>query len=61
MSDWRQISNPPGRHIRVLIYGFRNGSEGADRYIAERDSLGWFDGNNTFRPTHWAPLPEPPK
>lgn len=57
---WRPISEAPKEYNRVLLY-----REGEDPYIGCRDFSGmWQDdnGNNMIdNPTHWQPLPQPPK
>jgi len=71
MSDtvgWRPIETAPrdGRHI--LLYERENDSVCEGRYVT--DACRWFERNahptdawdgEIYRPTHWMPLPSPPK
>lgn len=66
MSDWRSISTAPRDEVPKLGYG-PNGfdiliwplllEETADHYSNGR----WFNGDVYVEPTHWMPLPAPPK
>lgn len=59
MSEWQPIETAPTNE-RVLVYESFNGS--FDIHIVK-----WFNGywesnmGAQFYPTHWMPLPEPPK
>lgn len=67
MSQWQPIETAPKDGKNVLIYRLGSGDQRAT--IGSLDEEGvwqspeayyiwsWFD----FSPTHWMPLPEPPK
>lgn len=58
--EWRDISTAPKDGTDVLI--FQAGYEGV--YLCWYDDSDgvWFDErDNSYAPTHWLPLPSPPK
>lgn len=58
MSEWQPIETAPKDGMRVLVIG-KSGYVDAGHYI---EGWGWEDANgNIMKPTHWMPLPEPPK
>ena len=75
MSEWQPIETAPKDGIAVLLYAEREGWEGMPRIVCglygglgprwtiygcgpTRHGEQWLD---TCVPTHWMPLPEPPK
>ena len=64
--EWQPIETAPrdGTHVLIYVPGWINGSEA--RYL---DDEGWWLANNDptdhwgeqQHPTHWMPLPNPPK
>lgn len=63
MSEWQPITTAP-RHGRILVRGTEIGmcvaSAGWDN--DEPENVRWEVINEiTVKPTHWMPLPEPPK
>lgn len=72
MSDWQPISTAPKDETWVLLYTANDGAGGivmgcwdAGCDATEDDPgypAGWMDAGGFFlHPTHWMPLPEPPK
>lgn len=69
---WQQIESAP-LNEPVIVSGFihddESGASGRWRCIARTRGTGWYEctaeGDQDFRslypPTHWMPLPEPPK
>jgi hypothetical protein len=63
VSAWRPIENPPWKGGRVLLWK----ASTREHYVAARltgaHGPGWctLDGYEILRPTHWMPLPAPPK
>ena len=66
MSEWQPISTAPKEAGRTIIVG-RGGGKLRERYSA---TAHWYDELRRFEPewgafrlppTHWMPLPEPPK
>lgn len=63
MSEWKDISTAPWGGPPVLLWR----AETKEHYVAARvhgeHGPGWCtpDGYQIFRPTHWMPLPPPPK
>jgi len=76
MSDWQPIASAPRDGTRILIYqpkGQHRAWKGKQR-PEHIDTAYWHQPGNpekegfwcasvmyVFRPTHWQPLPEPPK
>ena len=72
--QWQPIETAPKDGTKVLLYGPLSCSKGiirkvpkmaVDRYAQPEDKLGW-TGWGKFNPkfwppTHWQPLPEPPR
>ncbi len=64
--EWQPIETAPERG-EVLITGLNGNVPGQGRWVAmaKRGSHGWYNGGDdtyTFHPpTHWMPVPEPPK
>ena len=59
---WRPIETAPYNHTWVLGYDEKDGEIGM--IIFERGDESepqWTDVVRTWSPTHWMPLPEPPK
>ncbi|WDI91963.1 DUF551 domain-containing protein [Xanthomonas campestris] len=74
MSEWREIESAPKDGTKVLLgggtysYGMYVGENYSDVTIAYWYVDHWrgedrpmHDEWNTHNPTHWMPLPEPPK
>lgn len=58
MSEWISVEDlMPEKYEYVIIYAEDN------VYIASCDEMGLFNDSDgwSFDPTHWMPLPEPPK
>lgn len=63
MSAWQRIETAPrdGTVILAALHGRRLPelvTWHEDRWVDHADYEGWIDG---YGPTHWQPLPEPPK
>jgi hypothetical protein len=59
MSEWQPIDTAPGGELLIACPIAKGGYYFA---IARRGSSGqWRDGDGDHSPTHWMPLPEPPK
>lgn len=66
MSEWIRIEDElPKNRLMVLLVAVNVGPQGnytTDTYCGWRDGFeGWSRWPHKFRPTHWMPLPEPPK
>lgn len=66
MSEWLPIETAPRNGTMILVY--RPDSKRGDAYIprvgtdiwkVSREC--WWHSNHWSQPTHWMPLPEPPK
>lgn len=64
MSEWRPIETAPKDETTILVY--RPGAD--DNYILKIGTDNWGYWCNSWahsarhtQPTHWMPLPEPPK
>jgi hypothetical protein len=59
MSEWKSIETAPKTHEVIISGCYPNGR----RYVetAYWDSRGFWSGRRLDPPTHWMPLPEPPK
>ncbi len=58
--NWQPIETAPKDDSVILVY------DGAGMHVAwigwtENEKPVYFDDNVAIRPTHWMPLPEPPK
>ena len=55
--DWQPIETAP-KGATVIVWTPSHGS-----FEASKERLGWYTplGVHVPRPTHWMPLPEPPK
>lgn len=63
MSEWKPIESAPkdGRHILIVCGRTRLGFyHPADKRWREYDGTG-YGLSLDFTPSHWMPLPEPPK
>jgi len=69
MSDWQPIETAPKDGTNILLFN-RAGNVAAGLWLSGALGTGWFlrGGNRPdtffnehFGPTHWQPLPEPPK
>lgn len=71
MSEWQPIETAPADGTVILAYR-RDAGVFSAHYVSPADAVGgdddephWFttDGEDLTRcmPTHWMPLPEPPK
>lgn len=66
MSEWQPIKTAPKREA-VIIYADGIVGEGDWKYYGEDEDQGWWWANlddeygQRIYPTHWMPLPEPPK
>jgi len=72
MTEWKPIRTAPKDGRTILIYGYWMGELGGvgdekSIWMASYGRSGWcIDGSEYYaayvkQPTHWAPLPEPPK
>ena len=65
MGEWQPIETAPKDGSRVLTYSL--GLVGTGRYITKfgsySDRMFWYSDqlDRSYEPTHWQPLPEPPK
>lgn len=65
--DWHPIETAPKDGTRVIAYslGLVGTSRWADRFAAQYGdtAAGWYSEqlDRRHNPTHWMPLPEPPK
>lgn len=58
MSEWQPIETAPCDGSRLLLYAYWS-VVGSYRHFS---GPGWFDDDgNSLIPTHWMPLPDPPK
>lgn len=60
--SWRLIETAPSNYTWILGYDEEHGETGM--IIFERGDESephWTDGMREWEPTHWMPLPEPPK
>jgi hypothetical protein len=57
MSDWQSIETAPSGEVWCFW------KTCGQQQVAERLGGKWFDndGNQLSEPSHWMPLPEPPK
>ncbi len=63
MSDWQPIKTAP-EDTRVLVCrpkGSYVSRVGTDKFTYCGGRRCWIDSNDDYQPTHWMPLPEPPK
>ena len=51
----------PEEYVGVLCYCSRNGQYGCGEWCKEDNGTIYWIGLNGMIPTHWMPLPEPPK
>ena len=57
MSEWREIETAPHDGTNILV-----SHKGADWVFVARWFKGYWKANSVYcKPTHWMPLPEPPK
>lgn len=59
--DWQPIETAPKDGTNIIVYCPLPGSE---YIVTARFIRVWVDsyeGEDIFNPTHWMPLPEPPK
>ncbi len=68
MSDWQPIETAPLDATEVLIVAVFDNGINPLYAVASNDGHGWRDmgdmgwgGTDGIEPTHWMPLPEPPK
>jgi len=67
VSEWQPIETAPKDNSRVITFG--GGLVGTSRYAGKfaevygDTSPGWYSEqlDRRHEPTHWQPLPEPPK
>lgn len=65
MSEWQPIETAPdasedlGR--RVIVYYPRDQKEPVRAQLADGGFWRWGKAQGHYHPTHWMPLPEPPK
>jgi hypothetical protein len=62
--DWRLIDTAPTKTVVIVMYLSAAGLGVCWVRDAHREPHGWFTRNGEAlpgRPTHWMPLPEPPK
>ena len=62
MSEWRPIITAPKDGSEVLLYG-QDGSVAISCWFKAHNFSAWigYDNRKAAKPTHWMPLPEPPK
>lgn len=67
MTEWQPIDTAP-KGVEVLVYGRLKDGSGSYQQVCRyykthkhgyKWSVEWMD--NCLAPTHWMPLPEPPK
>jgi len=61
---WKPISSAPRDGTDILIYDAGTGSYEVSSYWTDTPRYwdgNWGDGEYEHTPTHWMPLPEPPK
>lgn len=70
MSEWRGIESAPKNGSGLLMHGPFNNDDGfIERPHIVGTYVAWWEDNkwrrsaddDWFSPTHWQPLPEPPK
>lgn len=62
--QWQPIDTAPKDGARVIVYCDRGARIRIMKYWqpSNPDTPGfWIDGTGSATPTHWMPLPEPPK
>ena len=72
MTEWKPIETAPEMTC-ILVYSNNDGRQAVayldltdmdgfyDKPIRVWNLNGWLSGGSGFIPTHWTPLPEPPK
>lgn len=65
MNEWKAIETAPTQNVRVLVRLFQKHRKAPERIVVahSRDGQSWWTepGMYSVEPTHWMPLPEPPK
>ncbi len=62
--EWQPISTAPKDGTRILVCrpkGFSVNRVGVDMFMECGGRKSWIHSEDNFQPTHWMPLPEPPK
>lgn len=63
--EWIKCSDEvPDNRKMVLLVAINQGPKGSyttDMYCGWRNGYEWSRWPHPFKPTHWLPLPEPPK
>lgn len=63
MSEWRDISDAPKDKGAILGFAWIGDSRMTRVILWDEDDGEWYCAGsaNRFHPTHWMPLPSPPK
>lgn len=63
MSEWQPIETAPKDGVPVLLWpGARDWTEKMRPVVGWHTNLGlWVTWSGYIEPTHWTPIPEPPK
>lgn len=59
MSEWQPIQTAPV-DTEILVFHVDEFLGPMYRVVFNSCSGAWSDGLDTYQPTHWMPLPEPP-
>ena len=61
MSEWQPIETAPRDGTEILLFArgpYKDDYRGVGQWSGQRNDWFW---NFAIRPTHWMPLPEPPR
>jgi hypothetical protein len=63
MTDWQPIETAPKDGTHILIYDAYGECSVVYWFTYDNgNDCGWtYDGGDRFDPSHWMPLPDPPK
>ena len=62
MTSWQPIKTAPKDGTEIIVWMGRKDIRLGWYFAPSSNTRGWMDQNSkTIRPTHWMPLPEPPK
>ena len=61
--EWQPIETAPVEIQILMLFKFETCLHVESGYLDEEDRLHWLDNGETLsiHPTHWMPLPTPPK